>query len=114
MRGLGDFQRSQMRNIDPRVHQLFGHVRQTVDLLEQLMLHPWPNPTPGPERQPRPDASARLNPPRHHHRPGVHREGSLRPNRAYPLKQASNIAPTNRLARGEGEPRGCVGDGSFL
>ncbi len=38
MRGFGDFQRAQMRKQDPRVHDLFRHVRQTVDALERLMV----------------------------------------------------------------------------
>jgi predicted nucleic acid-binding Zn-ribbon protein len=37
VRGFGDFQRAQMRKQDPKVHDLFRHIRQTVDALEQLM-----------------------------------------------------------------------------
>jgi excisionase family DNA binding protein len=40
MRGLGDFQRAQMRDIDPRVAELFGHLRRALDTLEQIMLRP--------------------------------------------------------------------------
>jgi hypothetical protein len=43
MRGLEDFQRNEMRNTDPRVNQLLGHVRQAANLLEQLMLRLWPS-----------------------------------------------------------------------
>jgi excisionase family DNA binding protein len=40
MRGFGRFQRAQMRNVDPRVGQLFDHLRGAVDILEQVMLRP--------------------------------------------------------------------------
>jgi hypothetical protein len=40
MRGLGDFQRAQMREADPRIHVLFHHIREAVDVLEQLLLRP--------------------------------------------------------------------------
>ena len=40
MRGLGDFQRAQMRERDPRINDLFNHIRQAVDILGQLMLRP--------------------------------------------------------------------------
>jgi excisionase family DNA binding protein len=41
MRGLGDFQRAQMRDIDSRIPELFGHVRQAIDLLERITLQPY-------------------------------------------------------------------------
>jgi len=76
MRGFGDFQRSQMRDTDPRVHQLFGHLRQAVDILEQLVLRPWPSPAPASKlpmqsetKKPEPSPAAQL---------GVQRKGSLR------------------------------------
>jgi hypothetical protein len=34
VRGLGDFQRAQMRVTDPRIHELFRHLRQTLEILE--------------------------------------------------------------------------------
>jgi len=38
MRGFGDFQRAQMRHrADPRVTEVFKHIRQTIDALEQLV-----------------------------------------------------------------------------
>jgi excisionase family DNA binding protein len=40
MKGLGDFQRAQMRDIDPRVGEFFGHLRRALDALEQIMLRP--------------------------------------------------------------------------
>lgn len=40
MRGLGAFQRAQMRDSDPRVNDLFIHLRQALDALEQIMLRP--------------------------------------------------------------------------
>jgi len=40
MRGLGDFQRAQMRDTDPRIHELFVHLRQALDVFEQIMLRP--------------------------------------------------------------------------
>ena len=41
MRGLGDFQRAQMRDVDPRVAELFGHLRRALDTFEQIMLRPY-------------------------------------------------------------------------
>jgi hypothetical protein len=29
-----------MRDTDPRVHDLFKHLREALEILEQLMLHP--------------------------------------------------------------------------
>lgn len=40
MRGLGAFQRAQMRDTDPRIHELFVHLRQALDVFEQIMLRP--------------------------------------------------------------------------
>jgi excisionase family DNA binding protein len=40
MRDLGDFQRSQMKNYDPRVTELFRCLRNVVDMLEQIVLRP--------------------------------------------------------------------------
>ena len=40
MRGLGKFQIAQMRKGDPRVPQLFSMLRTTLDLLEEIALHP--------------------------------------------------------------------------
>jgi hypothetical protein len=37
MRGLGDFQRSQMKNHDPRVTEFFRCLRNAVDMLEQIV-----------------------------------------------------------------------------
>lgn len=45
MRGFGSFQRAQMRNVDPRVGDLFDHLRGAVDILEQVMLRPHERPT---------------------------------------------------------------------
>ncbi len=42
MRGLGDFQRRQMKRGDPRVQELFLHLRQIIDLLEDMVMHPLP------------------------------------------------------------------------
>ena len=41
MRGLGDFQRRQMRDADPRVGDFFNRVREAIDVLEQIMLRPY-------------------------------------------------------------------------
>ena len=35
MRGLGDFQRAQMRDANSRIPDLFSHIRQVIDILEQ-------------------------------------------------------------------------------
>lgn len=40
-RGLGDFQRAQMRDTDPRIHELFNHLRHALDALEQINLRPY-------------------------------------------------------------------------
>ena len=50
MRGFGDFQRSQMKQNDPRVTELFHHIRAIVDVVEQLMLRPQEQMQPSPER----------------------------------------------------------------
>ena len=41
MRGLGDFQRAQMRDADLRISDLLGHLRHAIDVLEQIMLRPY-------------------------------------------------------------------------
>src|SRR5258708_2867693 len=40
MTALGAFQRAQMKRGDPRVAELFVHVRRAVEILEKLALHP--------------------------------------------------------------------------
>ena len=40
MRGLGAFQRGQMSNVDPRIHDFFNHVRKIVDIAGAIALHP--------------------------------------------------------------------------
>jgi excisionase family DNA binding protein len=45
MTGLGDFQRSQMKRVDQRVGELFSHLRSAIDILEDMMLHPYIRPT---------------------------------------------------------------------
>lgn len=40
MRGLGAFQRAQMRDADPRINEFFTCLRQAMDVLEQIMLRP--------------------------------------------------------------------------
>jgi hypothetical protein len=53
MRGLGDFQRSQMKNYDPRVIEFFRCLRNAVDMLEQIVLRPS---SPAAEQLPEPRA----------------------------------------------------------
>jgi excisionase family DNA binding protein len=48
MRGFGDFQRAQMKRSDPRIAELFRHVRDAIDILERLALESVPA-TPPPE-----------------------------------------------------------------
>jgi len=36
MRGLGEFQRAQMKHSDPRINEMFDHLRRAVDVLEQM------------------------------------------------------------------------------
>ena len=45
MRGLGNFQIAQMKG-DPRTHQLFRTLRQALDLLEEIVIHPQQEPSP--------------------------------------------------------------------
>lgn len=40
MRGLGQFQISQIKKDDPRVPHLFGRLRSAIDLIESIVLHP--------------------------------------------------------------------------
>jgi excisionase family DNA binding protein len=57
MRGLGEFQRAQMKRTDPRVGELFDHLRRAIDVLEQIMMHPYSRPAPDPPAEPKPDNS---------------------------------------------------------
>src|ERR1700730_4331330 len=57
MRGLGLFQRAQMKGVDPRIGQLFHHRRGATDILEQMMLHPYSSPTRDQSLQPQPEKS---------------------------------------------------------
>ncbi len=41
MRGLGEFQKSQMKRTDTRIVDLFRLVRSAIDVLEDIMLHPY-------------------------------------------------------------------------
>src|SRR5690242_11041298 len=61
MRGLGDFQRAQMKRSDPRVTEIFRHVRGVVDILERLALE-WTPTTPPPEPS-KPKLSLAVSPP---------------------------------------------------
>lgn len=54
MRGLGDFQRQQMKRGDPRVPRLFSHLRQILDLLEDMVIHPHQPPEPPQPSSPAP------------------------------------------------------------
>ena len=61
MRGLGDFQRGQMRQGDPRIREIFSRVRQLLDLFEDIANHPHRPPQPEikperPTRTPEPPA----------------------------------------------------------
>ena len=40
MRGLGEFQQTQMKKGDPRIPEIFRHARAVLDNLEQIMLYP--------------------------------------------------------------------------
>jgi excisionase family DNA binding protein len=54
MRGLGDFQQRQMKRGDPRVQQLFSHLRQILDILEDMAIHPHHHPETGQPSSPAP------------------------------------------------------------
>jgi excisionase family DNA binding protein len=53
MRGLGDFQRGQMKNNDPCVTEFFRCLRHVIHMLEQIVLRPS---SPAGEQQPEPRA----------------------------------------------------------
>lgn len=51
MRGFGDFQKAQMKRTDPRIIELFRHVRDAIDILERLALESIPmSPPPEPSK----------------------------------------------------------------
>ena len=54
MRGMGDFQRRQMKRGDPRVPELFSHLRRIIDLLEDMLIHPHHQPEPAQPPSPAP------------------------------------------------------------
>lgn len=85
MRGFGAFQRAQMRDTDPRVHQLFNHVRQAVDLLEQLVLRPAAVPAPEQPKHMEPKS-----------RPSEASEISRPPKLAYTVKEACELIGIGR------------------
>ena len=55
MRGLGDYQKAQMKRADPRINHLFYHLRQVVDILEDVMLHAHSLPIPDQALPPKPE-----------------------------------------------------------
>jgi excisionase family DNA binding protein len=63
MGGLGEYRRAQMKRVDPRVSELFHHLRNAIDILEQIALHPYSLPTPNPPFQARPEKPADPPPP---------------------------------------------------
>ncbi len=58
MRGMGDFQRAQMKHRDARVSAMAQHLRAAVDLWEEIQLYPFkkdePSEPPSPPPAPRP------------------------------------------------------------
>ena len=63
MRGFGDFQKAQMKRSDPRLIELFGHVRGAIDILERLALESIPAPSPLDPSKPKvPAESKKPNP----------------------------------------------------
>jgi excisionase family DNA binding protein len=65
MRGLGEFQRAQMKHTDPRVSELFDHLRRAIDVLEEIVMHPYSRPVPDSAVEPKPDKSPAVTiPPR--------------------------------------------------
>jgi excisionase family DNA binding protein len=59
MRGFGDYHRAVVaerlaKTGDPRPLQLIRHLREALDVLEQMMVHPWTPPAPEPPPPPRP------------------------------------------------------------
>lgn len=55
MRGMGDFQRAQMKHRDARVSAMAQHLRAAIDLWEEIQLYPFKKEEPA-EPQPVPPA----------------------------------------------------------
>jgi len=52
MRGLGDYHRRLTKRGDPRVQELFSHLRQILDLVEDMVRHPHQQPEVAPPPTP--------------------------------------------------------------
>jgi excisionase family DNA binding protein len=46
--GGREFQRAQMKHSDPRINEMFDHLRRAVDVLEQMMMRPYSLPASSP------------------------------------------------------------------
>jgi hypothetical protein len=44
VRGLGDFQRGQIKHRDARINLLFHHLQQALDTLQDILAHPYEPP----------------------------------------------------------------------
>ena len=56
MRGMGDFQRAQMKHRDARIFAMAQHLRAAVDLWEETQLHPFKKEEPSEPSPPPPAA----------------------------------------------------------
>src|SRR4030088_1378268 len=54
--GFGLFQRAQMKRSDPRISEMFHHLRDAIDVIEQIMLHPYSPPVTDAPTQPKTQA----------------------------------------------------------
>jgi excisionase family DNA binding protein len=58
VRGLGQYQTGQMKDVDRRIGQLFHRLREVVDILEHMMLRPHSSPRQDQSVQPKPEKSS--------------------------------------------------------
>jgi hypothetical protein len=56
VRGLGDFQRGQIKHRDARVDRLFHHLHQALDTLQDILQSPYEPPLPPAKSDPTPPA----------------------------------------------------------
>jgi hypothetical protein len=109
MRGLGQFQQAQMKGVDPRIGQLFHHIREVIDILEQMMLHPHSSPMRDQPLQPPPEVAARTD--ARFSKAGVYYQRDMQAHRHQPRDILSSHAE-QETARGEVWPQNpCHGEG---
>jgi excisionase family DNA binding protein len=83
MRGLGQYQIGQMKDVDRRIGQLFHHLREVVDILEHMMLRPHSSPRQDQPIEPKPGNSPPAPP-------------LQEPKRAYTIKELCKLVGVGR------------------